>query len=134
MHLSTSPRLQPMPSTETPARWVAELFAALTVQYGRRFLSLFDSDAAKELALREWSRVLDGIDPKAVDAYLLRRNPTYPPDAMEIRAACKPAKVAAHQPYKALPKPPRDRDAMTGYFADLRAAIRRDEYLPRDAA
>ena len=114
-----------MPSTETPARWVAELFAALTVQYGRRFLSLFDSDAAKELALREWSRVLDGVDPKAVDAYLLRRNPTYPPDAMEIRAACKPAKVAAHQPFKALPKPPRDPAKTAERFAAVRAALQR---------
>ncbi len=134
MHLSSSPRPQPMPSTDGPTRWVAELFAALTVQYGRRFLSLFDSDAAKELALREWSRVLDGIDPQAVDAYLLRRDPTYPPDAMEIRSACKPAKVAAHQPYKALPKPRRSREDMANVFADLRAALRHDDYLPRDAA
>ena len=130
MHLSSSPRPQPQQSTNGATRWVAELFAALTVQYGRRFLSLFDSDAAKELALREWSRVLDGIDPQDVHAYLLRRDPTYPPDAMEIRAACKPRKVASHQPYKALPKPPRDPAKTAEHFADLRAALRRDEYLP----
>jgi hypothetical protein len=134
MRLNTSPRSQPMPATDGPSRWVAELFAKLAVQYGRRFLSLFDSDAAKELALREWSRVLDGVDPNTVDAYLLRRDPTYPPDVMEIRGACKPPRVAAHQPYRALPRPPRNPDTARNHLADLRAALRRDEYLPRDAA
>ena len=134
MRSSSSPGRPPMPSTDGPALWVVQLFAALTVQYGRRFLSLFDSDAAKTLALAEWSRVLDGIDPAAVDAYLLRRDPTYPPDVMEIRAACRPAKVPAHQPYRALPRPPRDPETARNHIADLRAALRRDEYLPRDAA
>jgi hypothetical protein len=62
---------------------------------------------------------------------------TYPPNPSEFYglATAKTApKVAAHQPYKALPKPRRSRDDMANVFADLRAALRRDDYLPRDAA
>ncbi len=126
-----------MPGSTTSAstlKWMPRLFAKLQARYGNRWSSQWPTEEMREAAIREWSEVLRDVDPHKIKAFLDHYNSEWPPCAAEIRAVCKPATHAAHQPYKALPKPKRSRDEMAGYFADLKAAIRRDEYLPRDAA
>ena len=91
-----------------------------------------------ERLLADYAAVLARLTPEQIRAGLdacVGRN--YPPNPSEFYGLAK-AKTApptaAHQPYKALPKPKRSRDDMANVFADLRAALRQDQYLPRDAA
>ena len=69
-----------------------------------------------------------------LDACVGRTSPPNPSEFYGLAKAKTAPPAAAHQPYKALPKPRRTRDDMAGVFADLRAALRQDQYLPRDAA
>jgi hypothetical protein len=79
----------------------------------------------REAAIREWSEVLRDVDPHQVKAFLDRYNSEWPPCAAEIRAVCKPASHAAHQPYKALPKPKADKAAVRAELVKLRETILR---------
>jgi hypothetical protein len=91
-----------------------------------------------ERLLADYAAMLAKLTPEQIraglDACVGRTYPPNPSEFFGLATAKATPKVAAHQPYKALPKPKRSRDEMAGYFADLKAAIRRDEYLPRDAA
>jgi hypothetical protein len=69
-----------------------------------------------------------------LDACVGRTFPPHPSEFYQLATADKASKIPAHQPYRALPRPPRDPETARNHIADLRAALRRDEYLPRDAA
>lgn len=109
----------PMPS----ATWVPRLFAKLALIYGHRWTSQWPDDAIREAAMREWTAGLDGISPHAVKAFLDRRGSEWPPSLAEIRAACKTNTLAAHQPFKALPRPKPDPDTVAARIANLRQAL-----------
>jgi len=85
--------------------------------------------------LADYATVLAKLAPEEIraglEACVGRVYPPHPSEFFALAKAAKPPTTApAHQPYKALPKPPRDPAKTAERFADLRAALRRDEYLP----
>ena len=91
-----------------------------------------------ERLLADYSAMLAKLTPEQIraglDACVGRTYSPNPSEFYGLATAKTAPKVAAHQPYLRLPKPPRDSAKTAERFADLRAALRRDEYLPRDAA
>ena len=133
-----SPSPTTTPNAPLPPTWKAAFSERMRSLFRQAWTSQWSTPAEYERLLADYGAVLARLTPEQIRAGLdscVGR--TYPPNPSEfygLAAAKAVAKVAAHQPYKALPKPKRSREDIANVFADLRAALRQDQYLPKDAA
>jgi hypothetical protein len=106
--------------------------------FRQAWTSQWSTPAEYERLLADYTAMLARLTPEQIraglDACIGRTYPPNPSEFYGLATAKTTPKVAAHQPYKALPKPQRSRQEVANVFADLRAALRNDDYLPRDAA
>lgn len=114
----------PSSSTSEPKLgWIPRLFAKIARQYGTRWEGQFGSEAAKLAVMQEWHDLLGDLDPQRIADYLRHRDATYPPTAAEFWQACRPDRHPAHQTFKALPRPPRNKETAKQQLSHIRNLI-----------
>ena len=134
---SPSPSSTP-PSPIAPRAWALGFSERMRSLFRQAWTSQWSTPEEHERLLADYSAMLTKLTPEQIraglDACIGRTYPPNPSEFYGLATAKTTPKVAAHQPYKALPKPQRSRQEVANVFADLRAALRNDDYLPRDAA
>lgn len=106
---------------------VLTLFRTLGHLYGHRWTaSLPTSEAELAEMLATWAQGLGGLSAEELRrglAELVRREDPWPPSLPELRSLCRSRAAACHQPYLALPRPPRDRVGGLASLAALRERL-----------
>lgn len=133
-----SPSPTPTPKPPLPPAWKAAFSERMRALFRQAWTSQWSSPGEYERLLADYAAVLERLTPEQIrnglDACVGR---TYPPNPSEFYGLASTAKApapAAHRLYKALPRPPTNPEAVVNHLADLRAALRHDEYLPRGSA
>ena len=133
-----SPSPTTTPTELLPPSWKAAFSERMRSLFRQAWTSQWSTPAEYERLLADYTAMLARLTPEQIrtglDACVGRTYPPNPSEFYGLAVAKTAPTTAAHQPYKALPKPKRSRDDMANVFADLRAALRQDQSLPRDAA
>lgn len=135
---SPSPSRTNTPSGPLPPTWKAAFSERMRALFRQAWTSQWSTPAEYERLLADYAAVLSKLTAEQIraglDACIGRTYPPNPSEFYGLSMAAKTPTCRAHQPYRALPKPPVDPAAVVNHLADLRAALRRDEYLPRRSA
>jgi hypothetical protein len=135
--VSPSPSSTPQSPT-APRAWALGFSERMRSLFRQAWTSQWTTADEHERLLADYSAMLAKLTPEQIrtglDACIGRTYPQNPSEFYGLASAREAPKTAAHQPYKSLPKPRRGREDIAGVFADLRAALRQDQYLPKDAA
>ena len=125
------------PSPTVPRSWGLAFCERMRTLFRESWTAKWSTPADFEQLLADYVAVLAKLTPEQIrtglDACVGR---TFPPNPSEFfgLATTTTQTAPAHRPFKSLPKPPRDPALKEARMADLRAALRRDEYLPRNAS
>jgi hypothetical protein len=129
-----SPSPTTTPTELLPPSWKAAFSERMRSLFRQAWTSQWSTPAEYERLLADYTAMLARLTPEQIraglDACVGRTYPPNPSEFYGLATAKTSPTTASHQPYKALPKPPRDPAKTAERFADLRAALRRDEYLP----
>lgn len=103
------------------ASWVDRIFTKLTLVYGRDFLNRW-SDIDINAVKADWAHELDGFErhPEAIAHALKCLPPGKPPTVLEFRELARRCPLPE---FKALPAPAVDREKVSKYLAQARAAL-----------
>ena len=100
-----------------PKSWIDELFTRLHLRYGAAFLRQYDGLEVEDVKA-DWADFLDGFSGDDIRYALDYLPERFPPNAMEFRALCRKAPVAA---VSALPAPAADPEMVARVLEGVRS-------------
>ena len=122
-----SPSPTTTPAEPLPPTWKAAFSERMRSLFRQAWTSQWSTPAEYERLLADYAAMLARLTPEQIRAGLddcVGR--TYPPNPSEfygMATKTEPAPSAAHKPFKALPRPPRDPAKTAERFAAVRAAL-----------
>ena len=116
------------PETLLPKSWRAAFHQRMRSLFHECWTAKWSSPAEFERLMDDYAAMLAKLKPEQIraglDACVGRTYPPNPSEFFGLATKTEPAPSAAHKPFKALPRPPRDPAKTAERFAAVRAALR----------